>query len=158
MKHSTGIAILFFALSSAFSFLSAAPYLDAGDGLIRDSRTGLVWMKCTSGLSGSRCERGTLSTFTWEESLRYCRDLRLAGRQWRLPSVNELKTLIDRNKNLPDAAIDSTYFPETQTSVYWTSTTYSPLTINAWYVGFGGGFGGPYRKTCHYYVRCVSTQ
>lgn len=128
------------------------------DGTVTDPRTHLRWTHCTSGLSGSQCEIGTTRTYTWEEALNYCGNLKFAGRRWRLPSVNELKSLLAREHNHPEPAIDATTFPATVPSVYWTSTTAAPITINAWYVGFGGGFGSIYRKTCHYYVRCVTEE
>lgn len=137
---------------------ASPPFTVHADGTVTDARTHLRWMHCTAGLGGAHCEQGATGTYTWEEALNYCNNATFAGRRWRLPSVNELKSLIEREHNHPDPAIDARTFPATVPSVYWTSTTAAPLTINSWYVGFGGGFGSIYRKTCHYYVRCVTEE
>ncbi|MCP5499813.1 MAG: DUF1566 domain-containing protein [Leptospiraceae bacterium] len=53
-------------------------------------------------------------------------------------------------------AINGTYFPNTSSSHYWSSTTRSSITSYAWYVNFVNGYVSSYGKANNYYVRCVS--
>ncbi|MBU1914685.1 MAG: DUF1566 domain-containing protein, partial [Candidatus Thermoplasmatota archaeon] len=51
-------------------------FIDNKDGTVTDTRTGLMWEKETAP-----------DTYTWEEALRYCEELRLAGHEdWSLPN------------------------------------------------------------------------
>lgn len=42
------------------------------------------------------------------------------GEGWRLPTVDELQTILDRSRHSP--AADTERFPDTQSEPYWTST------------------------------------
>ena len=71
----------------------------------------------------------------------YCENLTLpAGgySDWRLPNRNELQSIVDYSRYNP--AIDTTYFPGTVASYYWSSTTYAYSTSIAWNVYFGYGY------------------
>jgi Protein of unknown function (DUF1566)/FG-GAP-like repeat/FG-GAP repeat len=63
---------------------------------------------------------------------------------WRLPTVDELETLVDASKPDPGPTIDATWFPNTQGSYYWSSVTsveYFPSNVSSgvWYVSFSDG-------------------
>ena len=58
---------------------------------------------------------------------------------WRLPTVDELQGLVDYSLVSPSPMIDSTWFVNTQTSFYWSSTSYAALVGAAFYVNFGIG-------------------
>ncbi len=135
-------------------YASPAPFTDNGNGTVTDSKTGLIWQQCSVGLSGTNCGTGTASTQTWQTALDTCKNLTLAGKTWRLPSMNELLSIVDKNKVNP--AIDTALFPATVASNYWSSTTYVNNTTNAWHVFFLNGLNPPSLKTSSYYVRCVS--
>ena len=64
----------------------------------------------------------TATDLNWQGALQYCRNLTLAGKSWRLPSVNELKSIVDYSKYNP--AINTAFFPNTQADHYWSSSTY----------------------------------
>jgi uncharacterized protein (TIGR02145 family) len=49
----------------------------------KDPNTGLTWMVEPSG-----------QHYDWKEAISYCRKLSLEGEGWRLPTINELRTLI----------------------------------------------------------------
>lgn len=66
---------------------------------------------------------------------------------WRLPTPAELHSLV--NYNLTDFVIDSTYFPNTQSSLYWTSAT-AVGGISAWYVSSYSGRLGRYTKNTNF--------
>jgi hypothetical protein len=108
-------------------------YTDNGDGTVTDTSTGLTWQKASS--SGK----------TWEKALAYCEGLSLGGyTDWRLPTVKELQSLADYSRYSP--AINTTYFPDTAASWYWSSTTIVYNTRGAWDVDFGFGHVYPNDK------------
>ncbi|MDH4263117.1 MAG: DUF1566 domain-containing protein [Spirochaetia bacterium] len=136
--------------------LLAASFTDRGDGTVLDSASNLVWQKCSMGLTSPACT-GTATSATWAAALTYCNTLTLSGRTWRLPNVNELSSLVDTTVTPAPAAINNTIFPGTLANFYWSSSTYVPVTANAWYVFFLDGSVGFSLKTVSSSVRCVST-
>lgn len=90
----------------------------------------------------------------WPSALKTCVNLTLAGRTWRLPSVNELSSLVDKSKLSP--SIDTAVFPATVPAYYWSSTTYIVSVTDAWAANFNGGYSINAIKTGNSYVRCVS--
>ena len=90
---------------------------------------------------------------TWEEALRYAGSLVFAGKNdWRLPSVFELESLLDRRRYRP---VIRQEVPFQDTQSYWSSTTFGPATRNAWIVMFDGAYVLSYSKGNAYRVRCV---
>lgn len=138
------VGIMTTALKSAASFIvrcvsSPTPivtknYQDLGDGTIRDMNSNLRWDKCTLGLSGPTCSIGTGTLLTWGAALNACSAI---GPEWRLPNYNELGSLIDNRFSLP--AIDPTFFPNTISAAYWTSTSAPGTTANAWTINMTNG-------------------
>jgi len=59
---------------------------------------------------------------------------------WRIPSVNELESLIDYGQANP--AIDQDYFPNTHPLAFWTSDTVAQGFSHTWVVDFTDGFTG----------------
>jgi hypothetical protein len=87
----------------------AARFVKNLNGTVTDNLLKVVWGPTLS-------ER-----MTWDASVKACKKLNLSGKKgWRLPTVNELFSLVDRSKRNP--AIDSESFPDTKTDDwYWTS-------------------------------------
>jgi len=118
-------------------------YTDNGDGTVTDTSTGLRWQQA-----------GSSNTQTWEQALAYCESLNLGGyTDWRLPTSKELQSLVDYNRYNPE--INTTYFPSTVSSFYWSSTTYANYTNLAWGVYFYDGIGDVNNKIGSWYVRAV---
>ncbi|MDX1959641.1 MAG: DUF1566 domain-containing protein [Leptospiraceae bacterium] len=129
---------------------------DNGEGTVKDRATGLVWQKCSSGYTNTtNCTGGSATTITWSGALSYCNSLGLAGRTWRLPSVKELNSLVDKSLST-SPTINTTIFPNTSPNFYWSSTTISSSTMIAWVVFFLNGNVNNSNKTDNNYVRCVS--
>ena len=148
----TFAVLLLFVMQSVV----AAPFVSNSDNTVLDEATGLIWQKCSRGQDLNLFCSVTATAATWAVALTYCNDLTLAGRTWRLPNINELKTVVDRSKP-SGATIDISVFPATVTGYYWSSSTYVPYTPYAWSVNFGDGSYYNNNKTTTNYVRCVST-
>jgi len=122
---------------------SASSFIDAGDGTVVDMTTQLMWKQADGG------------SMTWEAALGYCEGLSFAGHNdWRLPNIKALEALKDISSFYP--AIDTTFFPTTQTQSYWSSTTQHGNTPVAWRVSFYDSSVGILLKTEGTgYARCV---
>lgn len=105
-------------------------FIDNKNGTVTDINTGLTWQKFES------TER------TWQETIDYAEDLNFAGRgDWRIPSLRELETLINRDKYKP-----ASDFPNMPPLYLWSSSsTFYDLT-EAWGINFQIGLIGPIHK------------
>lgn len=72
---------------------------------------------------------------------------------WRLPSQMELLTLVHAGNLRP--AIDTSYFPNTTHTPYWSATPHAMNPANAWGVHFGYGAAHAENKTAANAVRLV---
>lgn len=132
---------------------AATRFIDNGDGTVTDTKSGLIWVKNPhTDLSDKFKER-----FNWRDAIQACKDLDFAGhKDWRLPTVEELRELVDYTRAAgDDPAIDTTFFPDTKTSWYWTITEVAWDAGSAWYVNFGYGNVGTDSKGYGNYVRPV---
>nr|MDU9046637.1 DUF1566 domain-containing protein [Candidatus Electrothrix aestuarii] len=74
-------------------------YIDHGDGTITDTEIDLMWKRCLEGLSGVNCEEGEVETYTWDDAVTRFKSVEYAGyKDWRLPTIDELKTLVHCSK------------------------------------------------------------
>lgn len=103
---------------------------------VLDRETGLVWEKVPS-----------TPFFDWANASIHCVQLNLGGRKgWRLPTIQDLASLIDPNQSNP--ALPSGHpFTVPSTEGYWSAT--ARAATNVWLAGFGdGGVGfGPQTLT-----------
>ena len=110
------------------------------DGTITDTETGLIWQ-----------DQNAPKEMNWHEAIEYAKSLDLAGHtDWRIPTINELFSLIDFSKHNP-----ATELPNMESSYYWSSSTDASSTANAWHVHFTNGSVYRYYKSNSNYVRCV---
>ncbi|MCD6584320.1 MAG: DUF1566 domain-containing protein [Desulfobacteraceae bacterium] len=72
---------------------------------------------------------------------------------WRLPTINELASLFIYIES--ETAINTLYFPNTQMTRYWSSTTFAGDNSNAWAAAFNYGFGENGGKGNFCFVRAV---
>ena len=125
----------------------------ASDETITDTVNNLIWQKCNKGQTGTGCSGGRTAA-NWANSISYCDTLSIGGNSnWRLPTKSELATLLYGSSPPTTHTIFASY---TTAFVYWSSTTYAPLTTNAWFVDFSSGVVDSSLKGFGYYVRCVS--
>lgn len=122
-------------------------FVDAGPGMVRHMPTGLVWKRCAEGQSwnGATCT-GTPASYTWQQAFAQADavNANTAGTQnggatdWRLPNVNELKSLVEMGCSNP--AINLTQFPNTPlASNFWSASPAAGFSDYAWGVSFDSG-------------------
>jgi hypothetical protein len=128
--------------------------------MVLDNETNLIWevKQNKDRVQNYGNPNDADNTYTWDESSqKFINPLNAAHfggfSDWRLPSRGELETLVDSNRKNP--AIDTAYFPNTQSSFYWASATHADSTDDAWGVSFYYGYGPMSLKPGSYYVRAV---
>ena len=132
------IAALIFGMTG----IAFADFNDNGNGTVTDTETGLVW------------QQEAVAPLTWQAALAHCETLILADQDdWRLPTIRELNSISDLEVYSP--AINTNFFPDTQSSDYWTSTTSEGSTAYAWIMDFQYGDNGILSKTSTAHVRAV---
>jgi formylglycine-generating enzyme required for sulfatase activity len=111
----------------------------------KDPKTGLEW----------QCE--SPGEMTWHGAQEYAGCLSLGGKNdWRLPTLAELESLLDRTKHRPEGRpLMRDEVPFRDELSYWSSTTFEEHTKNAWIVMFDGAYLLSYYKSNLYHVRCV---
>jgi hypothetical protein len=157
MKATKFTTLLFACLLSVLPVaVSAQPFVVSADGSeVTDQHTGLIWKRCSEGMSwnGSTCA-GTASMFTHEAALTQAASQATStGVAWRLPNVKELSSITD--KTVVNPAIDSTAFPATPTSWFWSSTPVTGSPNRAWGIHLYAGVFGPSNRTNSGNVRLV---
>ncbi len=141
--------------------LTRAGFIEHSNGTVTDSRLHLMWMQCAQGQAGLACE-GDALTYTWDAAMQIAPRLNqhrndtqaLGYADWRLPSVEELQSLVVKDERptiCPEA------FPNAPVSMFWSSTLVDVDSREAWNVYFGtGSMGTNDRENC-YAVRLVRT-
>lgn len=121
--------------NGTYSNINPMSYTDNGNGTVTDNVTGLLWEQATNALPNNT-------------NLNNCTVLNVGGKtNWSYPSVANLQSIVNYGAYLP--AINSTYFPSTQSSDYWTNE-YSGNV--GWAVSFVDGYlSNPQTG----YIRCV---
>ena len=118
------------------------------NGTVTDNLTGLIWLKnanCSATLGGVA---NTGTGLTWANALTWSNNLAsgscgltdgsTAG-QWRLPSRNELESLVDISISNPALPAAHPFGTSVQSDGYWSSSSYSGNTTNAWHVDMYDG-------------------
>lgn len=143
-------------------------FTNNGNGTVTDNNTGLMWQRCSVGQNNDSTCSGTASTYNWYKasgtyhasynpaSQDVCGELSTGGyTDWRLPSKKDLITIVDYSIPFPGPTINTTYFPNTRASGYWSSATDADYPDGAWgvYFCYGSVYGSS--KSSDFYVRCV---
>ena len=121
-------------------------YVDNADGTITHTPTSLTWMRCAMGMTwtGSTCS-GTATTYAFSQANALTGATAFAGySDWRVPTEDELLSLVDYSYGQYIPAINSSMFPETPSSYFWSNSLYTYYVNKAWYAFFnnGGANGG----------------
>ena len=112
------------------------------DGTVTDTKTGLMWK-----------QQHESQQLNWDDAIQHASKSNFAGyNDWRLPTIQELKSLINE-KYTP--TINPTAFPNTPEYLFWSSP---PDTLNigyAWVVATDGGSSSLSSKRNNGFVRLV---
>ena len=127
-----------------------ADFTDNGDGTVTHHRTGLMWMKCPLGQSGTDCATGSANAYDWQQALETPDGYSFAGySDWRLPNVKELSSIVEQR--CVDPAINLSVFPATPSWYFWSSSPDVKFSDYAYHVHFDFGYatngsrgGGPH--------------
>jgi len=96
------------------------------EGIVLDAFSGLEWTRCSFGqtFKNGSCEGVAKEYLTWKDALVDITAINEAGHlnhnDWRLPNLNELSTLVERQ--CFDPAINLDAFPDTASNALFTST------------------------------------
>ena len=108
-------------------------FSDFGDDTVLDNNTTLMWTKNSSIPEAPH---------RFAQGWNWCRYLTYAGYDdWRLPSLAELNSLIDRSQLNPALPPDHPFI-NVQLNYYWSSTHYDPDHDKIWSVSMISGVGG----------------
>ena len=111
----------------------------ANDAVL-DKKTGLVWEKSPQTTSAR-----------WSVARRTCAEKSVGGQKdWRLPSLEELASLVDYSVAPPSLALPPGHpFLSVQSAVYWSSTRPGDDPKGSWGVHFGLGGGTTFINWAH---------
>lgn len=103
-----------------------SPRFTAGTGVasdcITDNLTGLIWVK-----------EPDATLRQWTNALTYSNGLDKCGyTDWRLPNRKEIRSLVNYGETAPSTWLNAQGFSNVLTGSYWSSTTYSYDTLQAW--------------------------
>jgi hypothetical protein len=115
-----------------------------GNGTVYDTKSKLTWQRTVSS-----------TTYTWADAKTYCAGVgaSLGGTGWRLPTLKELQTIVDYSQSIP--SIDSTAFPSTPATWFWSASPVAGSSSDAWGVSFSDGDSGDSVVSDSSSVRCV---
>ncbi len=131
----------------------------SSNGTVTDTKTGLMWKRCSEGLSGVGCTVGSAVTYnSWQNALLQAQTVNSNGgyagySNWRVPNVKELRSITERQ--CYDPAINAIIFPNTISYSYWSSSPIANLSNRAWGVSFGKGGDLFVHKLYYGHVRLV---
>jgi hypothetical protein len=139
------VAAIAVALTAPVQASAPAGRYTIAAGTVYDTKTKLTWQQATPS-----------TTYSWAGAKTYCAGVgaSLGGTGWRLPTIKELLTLVDHSLSL-NPTIDSVAFPDTSSTVYWSSTPVLNSPSGAWGVLFYSGLGETYIASNLYSARCV---
>jgi hypothetical protein len=109
-----------------------------------DKTSGLLWHSLDA--------TDKKAKYSYERALEMCENLTLHGRIWRLPSSEELYSIVDTTFLRP--SVDMKYFGPMMHRYYWSSDSLN--SQEAYAVGFKLGSVATVSKKEEAYVRCVS--
>ncbi len=147
MKTLTLVSLL---VCTASALALSGEYKAAGDGTVAEPDS-LTWMRCTLGEEGEECYDGEAENVTWAAAGPACKAADLAGRTWRLPTQEELLTLVKEGQ----PTIYQDVFPNTAVAGYWTSTPGEGERAHM-VVSFLDGAPSSQFDSKRNWVRCVS--
>ncbi|MHC5112311.1 MAG: Lcl C-terminal domain-containing protein [Planctomycetota bacterium] len=114
---------------------------DNNDGTVTDNLTGLTWLQDAACQGGGNWEQAlqAATNFNRNNQVATCENYTGTYTDWRIPNRRELMSLLDFSQDAPALAPDHPFLGVSDTSNYWSSTTYAPDANRAWIVDLSTG-------------------
>jgi hypothetical protein len=94
-------------------------FVDNGDGTVTDRKTNLMWIK-----NGWRLD--FFSAVGWKDAIKKCETFKYGGySDWRLPTIKEWKSLLDKKKEYPAIAEPNPFENIIVHMPYWSNTEFN---------------------------------
>ena len=160
IKKASADGIILENIQFVSSILMPASKFIVQDGIATHTETGLMWLRFAH---GQQWKNGNIigngEAVKWNEAMKIPGKFNKKGgyggfTDWRVPNIDELKTLIDKVKGELGNYIDADVFPKNGWG-FWSSSPYADGRDGAWGVGFYGGYSNYYGKYDNYFVRLV---
>ncbi|HCT99339.1 MAG TPA: hypothetical protein DF614_04540 [Methylococcaceae bacterium] len=102
---------------------------------VKDNVTGLIWENKTPSNATLTMPFSETAAFVQSQNTQALCGLR----NWRLPSIHELQSIVDYSVPLPNVTLDTAFFPYSNNSIYWSQTAYVKHKNEQWSVYFNDG-------------------
>ncbi len=147
-------------------------YIVYANNTVKDPNTGLIWKRCSEGLSGADCSEGEAKQYEWQQAMDHAKQVQFAGySDWRLPTIEELNSLVYcsngnvrnnhencyiKGKSYQSPVINLIVFPYTAPYSYWSASpsNYNPDDYRH-ILDFGRGIFMGGSKSLKYRIRLV---
>ncbi len=134
-------------------------YSRSSIGIVTDHTTGLEWQDDVRSvekrwLTKENYDAKDYHDTSGDTAIAYCNGLSLDGGGWRLPSIEELRTILDYGEHQPTLTKDI-FHGVINTTFYWSSTDSSDNEDAALVINFGAGMLNNIPKNTTLAVRCV---
>jgi hypothetical protein len=121
----------------------AGPRYDLQSEVATDLATRLMWQRPVPAEGATR-----------PAAAQHCAESAVGGwHDWRLPSLQEMETIVDEGRSNP--AADPDVFPQTPAEGFWTATLWAGTPSLAWHVDLDRGGAASDTATMPYRIRCV---
>jgi hypothetical protein len=125
------------------------------NGTAVHKKTGLMWKRCIEGTKGKSCS-GKPKKLFWDDMTKEYKSNSFAGmRGWRVPSVDELKSIVEKKCKGP--ALNLEVFPDASTLPNWTSSEIEGGGGKAWQMYITSGVAIKANKAVGSALRLVRT-
>jgi len=117
----------------------AQRFTDNGDGTVTDSLTGLMWLKDGGCLKAKwKTAFNTVAGLN-NQGQNTCTGYAASYSDWRIPTVNELKSLVHYGTPYSDQWLNSQGFVNVKSSYYWSATAYLGAAGKVWMINLNNG-------------------
>ncbi|UOG90775.1 MAG: DUF1566 domain-containing protein [Candidatus Thiothrix sulfatifontis] len=103
----------------------SSQFTDNGDGTVTDTKTDLIWKKCSEGQVENDCSGGSRQRYNWEAALERVQTINATGgfagyTDWRVPNIKELASIVEQQCEFP--AVNWVVFPNTHSGEFWSAS------------------------------------
>ena len=143
-----GVTLLDAGFWPDFSFAYTHGEGHKDSNFVRDNTKKVVMDKHTGKLY---YDAAISSEMTWNQAKEYCTDMRYLGLEWRLPTKEEMRSLLELSRQKPTV---KHVFKSVIPAIYWSST--EDRKTEAWYFDFDLGRYFVADKAKRYHALCVT--